>query len=771
MAAEANGVRPEVAGDQSKTIVPTNNTTTSSPEVEPVVSENKEEEGDNVMDDESPIEQVRLTVPTTDDPTMPALTFRTWILGITSCALLAFLNQFFGYRQNPLYISSVSAQIAVLPIGKLMAAYLPTKPIRLPLLGWSFTLNPGPFNLKEHVLITIFANSGSNSVYAVNIVTIVKAFYHRKLHPVGAMLLTQTTQMMGYGWAGIFRKFLVDSPHMWWPSNLVQVSLFRALHEDEKRPTRGLTRLQFFLLVFSTSFAYYVVPNYLFPSISALSFICWFWTNSVTMQQVGSGLQGLGVGAFAVDWSAVAGFLGSPLATPGFAIINVMFGFIMVVYVIIPLTYWNNAYHAKNFPIFSSNVYMGNGTLYNVNQILNQKSFSFNQEKYDEAGPINLSIFFVITYGLSFATLAATLSHVALFHGREIWSQTRAAMQDKFGDVHTRLMKKNYPQVPQWWFYSILFLMIGLAIFAVEGFGKQLQLPYWGVLLAAGLALLFTLPIGVITATTNQQPGLNVMTELIIGYIYPGRPLANVAFKTYGYISMTQAISFLADFKLGHYMKIPPRSMFLVQLVGTMVASSVYFGTAWWLLETIENICDPAKLPEGSPWTCPGDAVFFNASIIWGVVAPRRMFGDLGLYVKMNYFFLIGLLAPVPIYILSRRFPEKKWIRLINTPIILSATGAMPPARAVNYIMWGAVGIFFSFVVFRRYKGWWARHNYVLSAGLDAGVAFMATLTYFTLQIRNIDGPKWWGLELGDHCPLASCPTAPGVKVPNCPVH
>ena len=62
-----------------------------------------------------------------------------------------------------------------------------------------------------------------------------------------------------------------------------------------------------------------------------------------------------------------------------------------------------------------------------------------------------------------------------------------------------------------------------------------------------------------------QQPGLNVITELVIGYIYPGKPLANVSFKTYGYISMAQALSFLLDFKLGHYMKIPPRSMFIVQ--------------------------------------------------------------------------------------------------------------------------------------------------------------------------------------------------------------
>lgn len=96
-----------------------------------------------------------------------------------------------------LYISSVSAQIALLPIlGNLMAAYLPNKPIRIRGTQCFFSLNPGPFNLKEHVLITIFANSGSNTNYAVNIITIVKAFYHRGIHPLAAILLTQTTQVI-----------------------------------------------------------------------------------------------------------------------------------------------------------------------------------------------------------------------------------------------------------------------------------------------------------------------------------------------------------------------------------------------------------------------------------------------------------------------------------------------------------------------------------------------------------------------------------------------
>lgn len=138
---------------------------------------------------------MRLTVPITDDPTQPVLTFRTWVLGISSCCLLAFLNRFFGFRQNQLTVSSVSAQILVLPIGRLMAATLPTKEYRAPFTNFTFSFNPGPFNMKEHVLITIFASCGAGGVYAVHIITILKAFYKRSLHPVAALLLAQTTQV------------------------------------------------------------------------------------------------------------------------------------------------------------------------------------------------------------------------------------------------------------------------------------------------------------------------------------------------------------------------------------------------------------------------------------------------------------------------------------------------------------------------------------------------------------------------------------------------
>jgi len=205
-----------------------------------------------------------------------------------------------------------------------------------------------------------------------------------------------------------------------------------------------------------------------------------------------------------------------------------------------------------------------------------------------------------------------------------------------------------------------------------------------------------------------------------------------------------------------------------MQLLGTVIAAIVNLGTAWWLLTTIPNVCNSDVLPPGSPWTCPGDTVFFDASVIWGLIGPKRMFGTLGIYKAVNWFFLIGGLAPVPFWILHKIFPDKKWPLYVYTPILIGATGNMPPATSVNYIAWFLVGFIFNYVVFKYRKVWWQRYNYVLSAAMDAGLAFMGVLLYFVLQVedKNI---SWWGSSV-DRCPLASCPTRPGVIRDGCPV-
>lgn len=191
----------------------------------------------------------------------------------------------------------------------------------------------------------------------------------------------------------------------------------RALHEKERRPKGGTTRTQFFIIVFICSFAYYVLPGYLFSMLTTLSWVCWVAPKSVLAQQLGSGLRGLGIGAVGIDWATIASYLGSPLASPWFATANVAVGFFLVMYVMTPICYWFNVYNAKNFPLYSNNLFRMNGSEYDILSIINSK-FELDENVYHKTGPINLSTFFAMTYGLGFATLSATVVHVILFHGR-----------------------------------------------------------------------------------------------------------------------------------------------------------------------------------------------------------------------------------------------------------------------------------------------------------------------------------------------------------------
>ena len=126
-------------------------------------------------------------------------------------------------------------------------------------------------------------------------------------------------------------------------------------------------------------------------------------------------------------------------------------------------------------------------------------------------------------------------------------------------------------------------------------------------------AFVYIVPIGVIQEITNQQVGLNVISELIIGYALPGRPIAMMMFKTWASITMYQALQFTSDFKLGHYMKIPHRPMFWCQIVATVLAGTVQLGVQAWMFSNIKDICSPNQ-PDG--FTCPDTTVFSTASII-----------------------------------------------------------------------------------------------------------------------------------------------------------
>ncbi|ELU43335.1 oligopeptide transporter [Rhizoctonia solani AG-1 IA] len=359
---------------------------------------------------------------------------------------------------------------------------------------------------------------------------------------------------------------------------------------------------------------------------------------------------------------------------------------------------------------------------------------------------------FALSYGLSFGALTSTVVHTwrkshisTLWYRHDIVRQFRSSMKDET-DVHSRLMLA-YPEVPQWWYIVLGLISFALGIVTIEVWDTKL--PVWAFILSLLISLVYLVPVGMIQAITNQQVGLNVITELIVGYMLPGKPVAMMIFKTFGYISgsMTQALAFVSD------LKVPPRLMYLSQVIASLVSCFVVVGVQGWMFEHIPDLCD---MHQPSEWicfewrkeykfTCPGVRVFGTASLIWGGIGPARTFNP-----GQIFCFLIGAVLPIPLYFLARRYPHS-WFKYVNMPVVFTGTGNLPPASGINYSSWVMVGFIFQYWIRRRHFGWWSRYNYILSAALDSGVA-VATILIFFCKLA-ISKERGLGTQVvGEHC-------------------
>ncbi|GJT00527.1 oligopeptide transporter 4-like protein [Tanacetum coccineum] len=166
------------------------------------------------------------------------------------------------------------------------------------------------------------------------------------------------------------------------------------------------------------------------------------------------------------------------------------------------------------------------------------------------------------------------------------------------------------------------------------------------------------------------------------------------------------------------------------QVLRTIIAGTVNLGVTWYPLSNIDGICHPDP-KSNSPWTCSNDTVFFDASVIWGLVGPKRIFDPLGNYGALNWFFLGGIMGPLAVWLCHKAFPS------------------------VSYTPW----------CYRLY----AASSCSELEFMDIGVAFMAVLLYFTTGLEDIS-VHWWGTDNPQHCDLATCPTAKGVNIIGCPV-
>ncbi|CAD6960087.1 unnamed protein product [Tilletia caries] len=177
---------------------------------------------EDALHDDSIYPEVRAAVSNVDDPTMPVNTFRAWFIGLVFSVLLSGLNEFFQQEHSR------------------------------PPLG-SFSLNPGPFNIKEHTLITIMANVSYSGAYATYDLGAQRFFYGQHWGAGYRILLVLSSQIIGFSYAGFCRRWLVWPAAMIWPGNLVQTALLTTFHRQKGVEPGQISREKYFLYLFGAA--------------------------------------------------------------------------------------------------------------------------------------------------------------------------------------------------------------------------------------------------------------------------------------------------------------------------------------------------------------------------------------------------------------------------------------------------------------------------------------------------------------------------------------
>ena len=218
-------------------------------------------------------------------------------------------------------------------------------------------------------------------------------------------------------------------------------------------------------------------------------------------------------------------------------------------------------------------------------------------------------------------------------------------------------------------------------------------------------------------------------------------------------------------------MKIPPKLLFKVQMVATLLSSITQIGVLNWMFNHIPNICTPDAI---NGFTCPIARVHFNGSILWGVVGPRRFFGEGALYRPLIWAFLVGLVAPIIIWLIGRRTTDNSIWRKINLPVLFGSLSWIPPAvrlplphsprqnkltpppfstlqTGLNFSVWALVCFLFNSHLRRRAPAWWGKYTMTLSAALDSGLAFGVVIVFFCFLYPGwgwLQNLQWWGTRV-----------------------
>lgn len=709
------------------------------------------------------LQVVKETVPLHDDPTIPVLTFRFFLLSFIFIVPGAFIDTLNFFRTTAAAYSIFFVQIAAHAAGEWLARTLPKKQINL--YFFSFNLNPGPWSIKETALVTVAAKSGATGNLATNALSLVELYFGVRVPPVLAILFMWSIVFIGYSYAAIAKNVVSYDPQFQWPQSLMQTALLQSqAKESQKREDKKLAadgfqgspantlknpvkyrsnsfgeRSQmsvFFLCTFALA-VWQLLPEYFFPLTSSVAVLCYIAPKNHNINFIGSGLGGMGFLNFSFDWANITSQV---MLIPYWVQVIQFAGFVIGAWILLPLAKWTLLFPFQH-GLMSNRLFTETGEIYPTDRLMN-KDGSFNETAFEFYGPVHLGSQRAWNMFFDYAAYVSGVVWVIVFAWerlKESWNGGRGQYNDRLNKLH-----RAYEGVPYSW-YLILFSISMLALTLIHYCG-YLFMPLWACIGALAMGSIIVTPLMWLYALSNFQLPIGTFNELLYGTIVQNRkhkhPGGAAFFGCVAGNAWYRAQIHLELMKLGFYNHLAPKSVFIAQILGEIIGVPVNYLSFRWVLSSKWDYLVGKKTDPLHQWTGQSVTSYHTNAILYVILGPKRLFLK---YPALPYGFIVGLAAPLVVFTLHKKFPHSRFnFQLWNTTVLFSTLSTFYGNVSTGYLSKFIGGTITMFYAYRYKHALWKKYNYVVAAALDTG--FNLSMSFiFILVSLGINAPAWFG--------------------------
>ncbi|KAJ4007720.1 hypothetical protein NW752_010389 [Fusarium irregulare] len=697
-----------------------------------------------------------------------ALTFRSLLLSSGLACFQAVMYQIYTFKPTMITIQGTFIVLISYFIGNAWAFALPrgdkfearwraggntgSIPFWLKVIKF---INPGPWGLKEHAICAITATSASNAAESVQVFAAQDLFYNMPLSPTTVILSTISIGLFGYGLCGVMRPVAVWHVDAVFWSNLPTVKTLQGLHWQEVKDSKPL---RYFWYSFTGMSLYEFFPAYIFPWLNSVSVPC-----LAAMKATGNKAkhlthifggatnnEGLGLFTVSLDWQYITSF-NTSLPLPLQAHMAVGF---FVCYIVMLGIYYGNGWGAKSLPFMSTRLLLENGTTYPIAEVF--EGGVLNEQRLLNIGLPRLTGTFAYAMFMANAAIGALILHCILFWGKDVVKAFKSAREGRYDDRHHEHMAKNYKEAPWWWYITILVgsFILGLIVVIKE----NITLPVW--------AYIVSLVVGSVIAPV-----------MLAGLMLPGKPVGNMYFAAWSHNVISNAVNLSGDLKMGEYLKIPPRVMFLTQIWGTILGGFINYAV---MISIVGSNRDLLKDGDGnSSWSGATMQSYNTNATSWALAGYLYKIG--GTYELVPF----GLLVGASLVVVHRIFYKVQLLHFnfyktqtdtfqffpkiknfdvadINFAQFIQFAGYIPYNQSQTCVILSQLGSgFFVQYYLRNYRPRIFRdYSYLVTGAFDGAsltVLFILSFAVFGAGGPGHPFPTWWGNNADgnyDLCPV-----------------